>query len=388
MKLMFGYIPANLDLTSEKHRDKFHFVLTYIFYGRIFDKRKDSGSFIQLYSIFLKSVINGRYKDYLQHLINMEIIETDNHYILNEKFKSYRLKEKYRKAKTKQVEIMDEKIIFNYWNYKAGLKKKISESHLKYLYGCLERIEIDYENAKDFLNKTVSDFEQYNSWNCSIDMIHSKDWFFVVDKTAGRVHNNITNLSKNFRPFLRFNNQKLIEVDISNSQPILFNILINRYLFRYVDYCGISIPYVPQNSDLRFYKELTEQGKFYEYVMKEFGINEERTLFKVRFFSKVFYSKENDNEERTMFRRLFPNVADIISYFKRVNYKDLAIELQRVEADIMINTIVPKLAEKKIFVLTIHDSILTTPDNVELVQEIIKNEFKEFNLNPNIKIKK
>ncbi len=80
-------------------------------------------------------------------------------------------------------------------------------------------------------------------------------------------------------------------------------------------------------------------------------------------------------------------MANIISYFKKVNYKDLAIELQRVEADIMINSIVPRLAEKKIFVLTIHDSILTTPNNAELVKEVIMKEFKKFNLQPALKIK-
>ena len=171
----------------------------------------------------------------------MSIIETDNRYILKEKFKAYRLSENYRNVKTKQVKIEDEKIVSNYWNYKAKKKKKITEIPHKYIFSCLEQVEIDYEAAKEFLNKTVLDFEQYNSWNCSIDMIYNKDWFFVVDKTAGRVHNNITNLSKNFRPFLKFNNQNLIEIDISNSQPLLFNILISRYLFRYTDYSG-NIP--------------------------------------------------------------------------------------------------------------------------------------------------
>jgi hypothetical protein len=306
---------------------------------------------------------------------------------LKEKFKAYRLTENFRNVKTKQIKIEDEKIVSNYWNYKSVQKKKISEIPHKYIFSCLEQIEIDYEAAKDLLNKSNLEFEQYNSWNCSIDMIHFKDWFFVVDKTAGRVHNNITNLSKNFRPFLKFNNQKLVEIDISNSQPLLFNILISRYLFRYTNYCGIILPYVPQNSDLRFYKELTEQGKFYEYLMEEFGIYENRSLFKVRFFSKVFYSKENENEEREHFKKLFPGVADIISYYKKVNYKDLAIQLQRIEADIMINLIVPRLANKNIFILTIHDSILTIPDNVELVKEIIMNEFKKYNLQPTLKIK-
>ncbi len=53
----------------------------------------------------------------------------------------------------------------------------------------------------------------------------------------------------------------------------------------------------------------------------------------------------------------------------------------------MINSIVPRLAEKKIFVVTVHDSVLVTPDNTEPVREIIMNEFKKYNLQPTLKIK-
>lgn len=384
---MFAYIPSNLDLRSEKHHDKFYFIITFIFYGRIFDKRKDSASFIQLSSVFLKRILSGHYKEYIKALIDKNIIETDNHYVVNGKFKAFRLRENYRDVKAKQVEIEDNRIVSNYRNYKIEQKGLISGSQYKYIFSCLEKVEIDYEAAKEFLNKNALTFEQYNSWNCSIDMIHHKDWFFVVDKTAGRVHNNITNLPKIFRPFLSFNGQKLIEIDLRNSQPLLFNILISRYLLRFTDYTGNILPYVPQDSDLRFYRLLTENGKFYEYMMDKTCIFEERELFKVRLFSKVFYGKENQSVEQNLFKELFPTVWEIVSYYKKVNYKNLAIELQRVEADIMINTVVLKIAEKKILALTIHDSILTTPNNVQKVKKIILSEFKKYNLQPTLKIK-
>jgi hypothetical protein len=389
MKPMFGYIPSNLDLNSEKHRDKFYFILTFIFYGRIFDKRKKSASFIQLYSPFLKRVINGRYKDYLQDLMEMKVIETDNRYIKKIKSKSYRLTENYRKSKIKQERIMDEKIISNYRNYKAEQKSRISENHYKYLFECLEKIEIDYEAAMNFLNNHAENFEQYNSWYCSIERIHNKDWFFTVDQKAGRVHNNITNLAKNFRPFLSFNRNKLIEIDISNSQPLLFNVLISRYLLRNTSAynCGINLPYVPQNSDLRLYREITEQGRFYEFMMNELGIKEDRDRFKIRMFTKLFYGKVFESEERTAFKKMFPEVSEIIDYYKRINYRDLAIDLQRVEAEIMINSVVSRLAERKIFILTVHDSILTIPENIGIVQHVIRDEFSKFNLNPSLKIK-
>ena len=387
MNPMFAYVPSNLEFSSQKHRDKYYSIITFIYYGRVFDKRRTSASFIQLYSPFLKSIINGRYKDYLQDLMDMRVIETDNRYIKKTKSKAYRLTENYRNIKTRQVRIVDEKIIANYWNYKRAQKMKLSEIHLEYLFECLEKIDILYESAKAIIESTAQDLEQYNSWNISIDMIHSKDWFFVVDKTAGRVHNNITNLPKNIRPFLRVNDQKLVEIDVANSQPLFFNILINRYLFRYTDIGGKYLPYVPQNSDLILYKELTEHGRFYEYMMEKLGVTEERSLFKVRLFINIFYGREIENKDRKLFDKLFPEVSKIISYYKKVNYKNLAIELQRIEAEMMINSVVPILAEGKIFVLTIHDSVLTTLENAEKVKNVIIEVFKKFNLHPTLKIK-
>ncbi len=165
------------------------------------------------------------------------------------------------------------------------------------------------------------------------------------------------------------------------------NLNLSHLLNIYPAFLVNILPYVPQDSDIRIYKELTEKGEFYEYLMEKFGANEERSAFKVRFFSEVFYSEENDNEGRTRFNELFPRVAEIIAYYKKVNHRDLAIELQKIEAEIMVNSVVKRLMDNKIFVLTIHDSILTTSENLELVKKIIWEEFNRYSLHPTLKVK-
>jgi hypothetical protein len=384
---MNAYIPENINFNFSKHRDRFYFIITFIVFGRMFDKRKNSESFVELSSMFLKRIIGGRYKAYIKDLINNKIIETDNQYFVRQKFKAYRLNESYRKVRLKQVQISDEKILTNYHTYKQNTKPVITP--FSYLYQCLTQTQIDYENAKYFAISKITDFDEYISCNCSIDMIQAKDWFFVVDSTAGRVHHNITNLSKKIRPFLRYNNQPLVELDVRNAQPLLFNFLISNYLEG--EKCTISkfLPYV-HPLDIQIFKKLTEEGKFYNYLMDELDIKEDRDEFKIRFFSKVFYSRENANyvpEERKKFRKLFPNVANIISYYKKDDYRDLAVQLQKIEADIMIKKVIPGLERKKIFVLTIHDSVLVQPEMVEAVKNIILNEFQKFDLRPTLKIK-
>jgi hypothetical protein len=394
---MKAYIPSNLKLGAGRHPDKYYYILTQLYYGRIFNKGLEHDSFICLSAKILHNILGGDYKKYLQFLLANEIIESDNQYITGQKSKGYRLTEKYRKQKFQQEQITNYNIIENVEMFQAEQENKIKLNQHRYIYDCLQQIKIDAEGARNYIEQNIYDNEEYSSYNISVDLIESKSFFFTVDSTAGRVHNNITNLSRNLRPFLRYNNEKLVEIDIANSQPFLFNILINNYgtynnnLRGIYDTNSILSYVTSKKTDILIYRDTTSSGKFYEYLMDNLEIYEDRSEFKVRFFKKVFYSKENPyyiNEERKRFTELFPNVSQIISYYKKDDYRNLAISLQRAEAEIMINKVVPKLAANGIYALTIHDSILTTLDKSETVKEIILREIEnQYGLVPTIKIK-
>jgi len=396
---MKAYISSNLTLGAERHSDKYYYILTQLYYGRILNKRIEHDSFICLSAKILHDILGGNYNKYLQFLLVNGIIETDNQYITGQKSKGYRLTEKYRKQKFQQVQITDKKIIENVEMFRAEQENKIKLNQHRYIYDCLQQIKIDAEGARNYIEQNIYNNEEYSSYNISVDLIESKSFFFTVDSIAGRVHNNITNLCRNLRTFLRYNNERLMEIDIANSQPFLFNILLNNYgtynnnypSSSIYDTNGILSYLTSKKTDILIYRESTSSGKFYEYLMDNLDIYEDRSEFKVRFFKKVFYSKENPyyiNEERKRFTELFPNVSQIISYYKKDDYRNLAISLQRAEAEIMINKVVPKLSEMGIYALTIHDSILTTPDKSETVKEIILKEFQnQYGLVPTIKTK-
>jgi stress-induced morphogen len=395
---MNAYIPSNLSLYTERHSNKYYYILTQLYYGRIFNKRIEHDSFICLSAKILHDILGCNYKKYLQFLLDNGIIETDNQYIIGQKSKGYRLTEKYRHRKFEQVLITDKSIIENVAMFRAEQENKIKLNQHRYIYDCLQQIKIDAEGAKNYIEQNIYNNEEYSSYNISVDLIESKSFFFTVDSTAGRIHNNITNLSRNLRPFLRYNNEKLVEIDIANSQPFIFNILINSYdtysnNYKRCIYDTANIPSYVSNkkTDILIYRDCTSSGKFYEYLMDNLEIYEDRSLFKIRFFKKVFYSKENPyyiSEERKRFTELFPNVSQIISYYKKDDYRNLAISLQKAEAEIMINKVVSKLAANGIYALTIHDSILTIPDKSEIAKEIILKEFKNhYGLVPTIKTK-
>jgi hypothetical protein len=357
------------------------------------DKRNEDNSFIPLRGKILQSVLGGRYKDYIKYLLAEGIIETNNRYQIGKKSKGYRLGKKFRNVRFKHVEIADENINRKMKVFKEYQVRGIKYPQHKYIYNCLTKVEIKEDEARYFIEQNTTEAEKYNSYSYSIDLIAWKEFFFVVDSTAGRVHNNVTNLSSELRQFLRYENQELVEIDIRNSQPFLFNLLIQDYFNSVsnisLSYGNQSLIKYPDMEDIGLYKRLTSNGKFYEYLMPYFpAVNREE--FKKKVFGRIFYNDEKKYEyaEWLIFKDIFPNVARIITHYKKDNYKNLAITLQKAEAEIMINRIVPRLAEKKIFILTIHDSILTTKGNTDMVKKIILDEFKnQYGLIPTIKTK-
>ena len=50
--------------------------------------------------------------------------------------------------------------------------------------------------------------------------------FFSIPDEYGRFHSNLTNLKKTLRPFLRYRDSELVNLDIANSQPMIFCLLL------------------------------------------------------------------------------------------------------------------------------------------------------------------
>jgi hypothetical protein len=418
------YVPSNLDFESlfpdcRKHRDKYYYFLHKIFEERIFDKRYKKDSFINLHSHTIRE-ITGRKLFYVirNDLISKNVIEVNHSYLVSEFSKSYRLTDIYRGIKHKKVKIEDVRILQRINKHKLKLINDIPVGReYEFLSNNLYKIDINHTEALKYINQYYSgNPDIYNAYRVSIDYIHEKTFFFKVDSIAGRCHTNISNLSKDLRCFLRYEGKPLINIDISNSQPFLFNILIQDFfkgkqpktIFSYnnntfsnfskpsiylISNYNNNPPYLVTFPDIVKYESLTSDGKFYEYLMKEAEINNEnRQEFKKSFFGKVFFCQNQDHytySEAKLFRKLFPNVYKIILHYKKEDYKQLAINLQRAEANLMINKVCKRIAIERpeIFVSTIHDSILTTEENKDYICNVIINEFeRNFNLKPSIKI--
>jgi hypothetical protein len=389
------YIPSNLDLPSlldqeyrnETDIDRLHYIINLIYEQRAIYKSEEE--FVPLKAIYMRRIIGraGRtYNNYINILIDKGIIACDRRYIVSEKSFGYKLCEPYSEVKHKQIPITSESLKANIDRWQAYRKPigclkdkmdKFTKVH-KHIYRFLENIEIDYEEA--LLSIEELPIQEYNSNKITIDKIKDKDFYLHKDE-FGRIHTNLTILKSTLRKFLNYKGIKLVNIDVVNSQPLLLLLVIfNSYLSIR---CTADIFFEEVPSDVLYYKRLVEKGALYEYLMKH-AQTTDRNDFKEDFFRETFFGRKTNQ----LFCNLFPTIGAEIRRIKRKDYRRLAWIMQRKESKLIITKICGRIMKEHpdMFIGTIHDSVLTTPESVPIIRKIMLEEFEKIGLSPTIRI--
>lgn len=216
----------------------------------------------------------------------------------------------------------------------------------------------------------------------SVRAIQDGDWYCVRPTEGSRVHTNLTNFPRDFRPFLQIDGKDVIELDIRNSQPLISSVVIKNYFMQR----NIFIP-----DDVNEYKKMCEKGIFYDYFMELNNVGkEDRTEFKVRLFTEVFFSKVTNRDTllKTQFRTKYPNcykaICDIKGGVGSEEYNRFALMLQKKEAQIVYDGANLELIRKGIKAYNIFDSLLVKEEDMEVAKESLMKHFSKENLNPQI----
>ncbi|MBK9509976.1 MAG: hypothetical protein IPO04_11195 [Cytophagaceae bacterium] len=224
-------------------------------------------------------------------------------------------------------------------------------------------------------NYSVNDFKEHAAikYALATHKLHclKHDLYYDhVDPKGGRLHTPYTNMPKYFRNYITYNGQKLISLDIKNSQPYFFlallkNLCSERKSLPYIYNNPINLhninhnnpnltilPYmtqkineVIQNKDVMLFFDLVRTGKFYEYleeaiktsdnpIIRDFlGPDSSRKALKAIIFVAMFSDNRFINsptrngyqgsELKDLFRDLFPSVYDIFKTIKKVIKKIL-----------------------------------------------------------------
>ena len=114
------------------------------------------------------------------------------------------------------------------------------------------------------------------------------------------------------------------------------------------------------------------------------------------YFSANYVVKHAEYKLAPIFENLFPNVHHFLSIRKnlkdfgtnKMGNEEFVIDLQNLEAQIMLDHVAPILLQNNINFIPIHDGILVTKRHTEFVRQTIIDVFeKEIQITPPIKIK-
>lgn len=367
--------------------DHYLFFCSSIHLLRYSNKKNKDNEFISINHKLMEKFISKKYyTQIVQDLIDWGVIERDNHYIKDEKSIGYKLLPPYCSG-IKKYKIRDERInkkLDTFWQSDKRQLSKLPPVY-QWLKSANARITIDRRAALRYNsvnNSLPADNHRFESNTFSISALSDGFHYFSVDTFGHRAHSNITSLHRGIRRYLSVEGSLLGQVDIRNSQPLFFYLLIR------------DVPSIPPK-EKESYRHLVEEGRFYEFFMDRFGIcQKKREKFKQTILTALFFDKNRSTTNRytEFFREHFPGVVNYIIETKRDNYKNLVQRLQRAESHFVIEKVVGRFIEKfwecQEFISTIHDSIVVKVEMLDEAHRLMKECFQEEGVNPILTIKK
>lgn len=302
--------------------------------------------------------------------------------------------------------------------------------------------------AMEHINKISDKEKRLRNAKSIIKIMNGDTKLTLKPKTDGRVHSNITRLSKNARNHLQYDGEFLAEVDISSAIPFFLFLTMKYYLANRLTYVSeefqydISIIYmlakmpvhlvnteVDDFGDLVLNKQLYERFadrifneevyisksynfekvmKYYNHAFKEqFGyyfdgdMKDLEKFAKKRLLSMLFAKTSIYKFEQLAFGSIFPQVLKFINEFKNIEHhsgdskerhKKIAYCTFQFEAKTMIDKIAreyDKIHNDKVPVFTLHDCLITTVSHVEELKDFMEKKFIDlFEVAPNLTIEK
>ncbi|WP_026896766.1 hypothetical protein [Daejeonella oryzae] len=401
----------------------------------------ESNGYYRLSSSILNSVCGKRYSEALDFLRDNGIIEVDESYSKGRYSKGYRLsgpysgetkvrempegpiKDRVLKVRTEMVERNNLELRkiphITKWFDPGMLKINVDAIHDYiefYRKDLLKYADSQKPEHRDIIkNKTIL---RYNNSLQAIKRIEEGDFKLSRTGKDRRLHSSITNLKKELRGFLTYDNKPLVGIDIKSSQPYLFTRLLMKESYEESE-SGLDIHSLyhelhtsiqegnikfkindilmcvdkqkgadNQQVELSFLKVVWTDDFYNDLILAEKKVFCTTDLiFKDRSTVKklimiILYSKDPQKKYYPAvirFKQLFPLEAQLMEIFNEVSTRDdenyLPILLQRLESRIILDIVCKEINNRlpDAPLIPIHDSILTTPEHVEQVKEIMES---------------
>lgn len=259
---------------------------------------------------------------------------------------------------------------------------QISTRTDRWLHGHLFQLALA-EVDEPFLNKiallsyrenggSIEDkLEAYGYW---LERIAHQEHVWSRDD-QGRRYSIVTNVKRELRSLLRVDGQRLMQIDIRNSQWLFLALEMRR-----------------EGIDCQDYSEACERGVLYETVAE--AAKSTRPKVKKVLTQRALFSDNDAACQRTKIKRtfdkLFPEVAMyLFDAKKHGDGSRLAKNLQAAEAELIIDNVCGRLQrEARVkFVTPVHDSLIFLPEDGEYVRSVMAEEFAKLGIEPMLEIK-
>lgn len=384
---------SNINKISPTKRKNFTFHYLYVInkirHTQIFDKTKTDQTFINLSIELLRKTISEREcSTILENLIDKNIIECDNIRIIGKKSYGYRISQYYLDQKWSYIEVTDTELVKKIDSIQQKHTQEIRSKSNGYQIASYyaKKIEINKRNSLYFIKNDKNNLSdgQISQASLMIDSITNQSFFQTFSK-SGRMYTNLNCIKGDLRQFITINGKELHGIDITSSQPV---------------FLGLHMRDNGKNIDpieLEKYLEVTLSGNLYEYLAKEAGMDidlndkKKRTEFKQNIFGGCLYdhTRKNLSKWENIFAASFPTILAECREIKIGDHTKLANLLQGMEAKFIFRCL-EVIAENvgDIPLTTIHDEIVTTADNIVIVEQIVKSEFSKLGISPKIKTNK
>lgn len=231
-------LPADL----RPHADSARYFLHRIIWGQVMKKRTID-NFVPLKFDYLREVIPDRILVSLKKALTAEeVIECDGHYIEGRKSLGYRLGPCYRDARIIRVAVSDEVTAKKIRAVRRAKYKKVRLDVHRWLRSQFKRLEVELPLALSLL----SGHRRFELVKIPVEQIADNESEFSVCR-YGRVHSSLTRCSSRIRPALHVSGERLVMLDVANSQPLFLSLLVINFrkqgnkTFAYVTFAKTSI---------------------------------------------------------------------------------------------------------------------------------------------------
>lgn len=366
------YTPENIDLNvpPELENGVRWLISTCYFYKvALWKERREHWAYLS--ADLLHKVVGQNIKPIRKAAVDAGLVECDNHYIVGQKCIGYRLGPVLSEAKFVRWP-GDGKVFLN--RYQTFKELWTSTTHLDdlglYLHKWACKVKISRR-----VHSLIAQMPEEKALHTRHQLEILKAGF--VKSTFcdfGRFHTNFTRIAKEVRSTcLTINGEPLYEIDVVGSQVLLLaELLAEHYPYNINNYTNTisTLPYdCTFSSD--FFVDLIQSTTYDHFnFVHDWG---SRDAAKKEFFHCVY----GPQKLNWMFAKVWPDVGKTLKKIKRSNEEDwVPREMQRREAKIILRGVCDylRLSHPKTPLLTCHDSILTTRDNLDLVAEVMRNQ--------------